>query len=170
MYQDMALGPSPRTFAEAKYPRSLRITGCVRPLPCDFWAKMWATIWGLQFFTELERVMATTTCRFIIIHYVYSHMHCIAYEKTQISTSTHRHICVGTSLVHPMTGYFAVNSHCWDDQTSMNFCSLTYCTWTFAGLNCNIFICIHIYLYIHTCVCVFNYIRSYIGHVNWIHL
>ena len=160
MYQDMALGPSPGTFAEAKYPRSLRITECVRPLPCDFWAKMWATIWGLQFFTELERVMATTTCRFIIIHYVYSHLHCIAYEKTQIST--YRHICVGTSLVHPMTGYFAVNSHCWDDQTSMIFCSSTYCTWTFAGLCwsplSNFHMYSHIYIYTYMCVCVFNYI------------
>ena len=62
--------------------------------------------------------------------------------------------------IHPMTGYFAVNSHCWDDQTSMNFCSLTYCTWTLAGLICHIFICI--YIYIHVCVCVFNYIWSFV--------
>ena len=60
--------------------------------------------------------------------------------------------------IHPMTGYFAVNSHCWDDQTSMNFCSLTYCTWTLAGLICHIFICV--YIYIH--VCVFKYIWSFV--------
>ena len=59
--------------------------------------------------------------------------------------------------IHPMTGYFAVNSHCWDDQTSMNFCSLTYCTWTLAGLICHIFICIYIYTYMCVCLSIYDH-------------
>ena len=32
------------TFAEVKYPRSWHITGCVRPLPCDSGARLWALV------------------------------------------------------------------------------------------------------------------------------
>ena len=121
---------------------------------------MWATIWGLQFFTELERVMATTTCRFIIIHYVYSHMHCIAYEKTQISTSTHRHICVGTSLVHPshdwvfrsqqpLLGWSHIHEFLLIDLLHMDTC------WSHLPY-------FHMYIYIYIHVCVFKYIWSFV--------